>query len=115
MKKFTDLLFKAGGSVGNTGLKTSQHSPSQSAANAFQPKQPPSQRQFPASTAHNISSCQLHDQNLFPNVKALEYCNTCQMGMCYMCAHEHFDDHHTVDWGFDVFNAMEPSRNEVND
>lgn len=75
----------------------------------------PVQRQFPPSTAHNISSCQLHDQNKFPNVKALEYCNTCQMGMCYMCMHEHLDAHHTVDWGFDIFNAMEPSRNEVND
>lgn len=35
--------------------------------------------------------------------------------MCYMCSHLHSDNHHNVDWGFDVFVAMEPSRNELND
>lgn len=28
---------------------------------------------------------------------------------------EHFDNNCNVDWGFDVFNAMEPSRDELND
>jgi hypothetical protein len=42
-------------------------------------------------------------------------CNTCEMGMCYICSHDHVDTFHSVDWGFDVFNAMEPSRSEIND
>jgi len=37
------------------------------------------------------------------------------MGMCYICSHDHIDTFHSVDWGFDVFNAMEPSRSEIND
>lgn len=40
---------------------------------------------------------------------------TCGLGMCYICSHEHLDSHHMVDWGFDVFNAMEPPRNELNE
>lgn len=32
-----------------------------------------------------------------------------------MCADDHVNSHHTHDWGFDIFNAMEPPRNEVND
>ena len=32
-----------------------------------------------------------------------------------MCSHDHVDGNHTVDWGFDVFNSMEPSRNDMND
>jgi hypothetical protein len=65
--------------------------------------------------AQNISTCQLHDQNKLPHVKALEMCNTCELGMCYICSHEHVDSNHNIDWGFDIFNTMEPSRNEIND
>jgi hypothetical protein len=32
-----------------------------------------------------------------------------------MCANEHIDDFHTMDWGFDIFNGMEPARNEINE
>ena len=35
--------------------------------------------------------------------------------MCYMCANEHFDAFHRVDWGFDIFNKMEPPRNDLNE
>ena len=35
--------------------------------------------------------------------------------MCYICANEHIDDFHNVDWGFDIFNAMEAPRNNVNE
>lgn len=48
-------------------------------------------------------------------MKPLEYCNTCEIGICYLCAHDHSTNNHTLDWGFDVFNAMEAPRNEVND
>jgi hypothetical protein len=37
------------------------------------------------------------------------------MGMCYLCSHDHVDNHHTLDWGFDIFNAMEAPRNQLND
>jgi hypothetical protein len=40
---------------------------------------------------------------------------SCEAGMCYMCANEHIDMNHTVDWGFDVFNDMEAPRNELNE
>ena len=32
-----------------------------------------------------------------------------------MCANEHADNFHTIDWGFDIFNVMEPPRNEINE
>ena len=57
----------------------------------------------------------MHDESKFPNLKALEHCNSCQIGMCYMCANEHADEYHTIDWGFDIFKYMESPRNETND
>jgi hypothetical protein len=48
-------------------------------------------------------------------VKALEFCMSCEAGMCYICANDHINDNHTVDWGFDVFNQMEAPRNEKNE
>jgi hypothetical protein len=65
--------------------------------------------------ASNISTCQVHDEKEYPNVKALEMCLTCDAGMCYICSNDHMDHHHTIDWGFDVFSHMEPSRSEIND
>jgi len=67
------------------------------------------------SVAHNISNCQVHEEKDYPNVKALEFCMSCEAGMCYICANDHIGMHHTVDWGFDIFNTMEPPRNEVNE
>ena len=40
---------------------------------------------------------------------------SCDAGMCYICANEHVDDFHTIDWGFDIFNAMEAPRDETNE
>ena len=57
----------------------------------------------------------MHDQNEFPNVKPLEYCRTCEQGQCYICSHDHSDNNHTIDWGFDIFNVMEAPRNEINE
>lgn len=67
------------------------------------------------SVAQNISNCQVHEEKEFPNVKALEYCLTCEAGMCYICSNDHIEMHHTVDWGFDVFNAMEAPRDDKNE
>lgn len=67
------------------------------------------------SMTSKISTCGVHDEGKFPNVKALEMCTSCNTGMCYMCANEHADQFHTIDWGLDVFNFMEAPRNEVND
>ena len=55
----------------------------------------------------------MHDNNKVPNLKELE--NAMGIGMCFMCSNEHSDNHHTIDWGFDIFNDMEPPRNEVNE
>jgi hypothetical protein len=63
----------------------------------------------------NISTCGVHDENKYPNVKALEMCMSCHIGMCYLCANEHADKFHTIDWGFDIFSHMEAPRNEVNE
>ena len=35
--------------------------------------------------------------------------------MCYVCDNDHADNHHTIDWGFDIFNDMEAPRNELNE
>ena len=35
--------------------------------------------------------------------------------MCYICANDHTEMHHTIDWGFDVFNAMEAPRDDKNE
>ena len=67
------------------------------------------------SQASNISTCGVHDENIYPNVRALEMCVSCDAGMCYICANEHADEFHTIDWGFDIFNLMEAPRNELND
>ena len=40
---------------------------------------------------------------------------SCEAGMCYICGNDHIDMHHTVDWGFDIFNNMEAPRHEMND
>ena len=32
-----------------------------------------------------------------------------------MCANEHADAYHTIDWGFDIFNHMEAPRDETNE
>jgi len=89
MKKITDLLFRASKSVAKTPLE--------------------------ASSASNISTCGVHDENTYPNVRGLELCRSCEVGMCYICANEHADQFHTIDWGFDIFNRMEAPRNELND
>ena len=68
-----------------------------------------------ASQATNISTCQMHEETKYPNIKALEQCVSCQIGMCYICANEHADQYHTIDWGFDIFKYMESPRNETND
>ena len=65
--------------------------------------------------ASKISTCGVHDQNLFPHVKALEYCITCSLGMCYMCSNDHFDNNHQIDWGYDIFKFLEPAHNDENE
>ena len=35
--------------------------------------------------------------------------------MSYIVANEHFDKHHVIDWGFDVFNAMEAPKSDENE
>ena len=89
MKRIADFFFKAG--KVRTPLETAQ------------------------AAANNISTCAIHDENEYPNVKGLEYCTSCDMGMCYICANNHADKFCTIDWGFDIFNRMEAPRNELND
>ena len=57
----------------------------------------------------------MHDSSQLKNIKALEQCVSCDTGMCYVCANDHADNHHTIDWGFDIFNDMEAPRNETNE
>ena len=87
MKKITEYLFRVG----------KQRTPIEAASSA----------------ADNISTCGVHDENKYPHVKALEQAG--EIGMCYICANEHADDFHTIDWGFDIFNRMEAPRSELND
>ena len=58
--------------------------------------------------SHNsLDTCELHDQTKYPNLRSIEYCRTCSIGMWYMWGNEHFDKHHIVDWGYDIFKYME--------
>jgi hypothetical protein len=68
-----------------------------------------------ASISNHISTCQMHDNSKLPNLKALEMCSSCNTGMCYVCANDHAEANHTIDWGFDIFNDMEAPRNEANE
>ena len=42
-------------------------------------------------------------------------CNACDAGMCYVCANDHAENFHTIDWGFDIFKDMEPPHSEANE
>ena len=57
----------------------------------------------------------MHDNRKYPNLKAIEFCVTCSIGMCYTCGNDHIDKNHQVDWGFDIFDKLELSKDEVND
>mmetsp|Transcript_12998 Transcript_12998/g.20157 ORF Transcript_12998/g.20157 Transcript_12998/m.20157 type:complete len:88 (+) Transcript_12998:174-437(+) len=45
----------------------------------------------------------------------MDYCETCELSMCYVCSNEHFDGNHRVSWGFDIFKDMEPPRSDLNE
>ncbi|CAI2375970.1 unnamed protein product [Moneuplotes crassus] len=66
-----------------------------------------------------IHTCTIHDQSagskILQNIKALEYCITCNIGMCYTCSNEHFDENHQVDWGYDIFKYLESPVNSDNE
>ena len=38
-----------------------------------------------------LNPCKYHDQRQFPDLVETDYCRSCDMKMCYMCAHPHFD------------------------
>ena len=65
--------------------------------------------------ASKVTNCVIHDQNKYPNIRALEYCVTCAIGMCYMCSNHHSDLHHTIDWGYDIFKHLEAPHNTDNE
>lgn len=118
MKQFADKLLKARNTIiraAQTGTKEANPTTATSHASNRVHDHSDDNHQVMPSTATNLSTCQLHDQKEFPHVKPLEYCTTCEIGMCYICSHTHTENHHIVDWGFDIFNSMEAPRNELNE
>ena len=65
--------------------------------------------------AEKISVCLIHDNNKYPNLRSIEYCKTCQIGMWYTCGNEHIDKGHIMDWGYDIFKYMEAPRDDSNE
>ena len=63
--------------------------------------------------AEKISHWIIHDQEKYPHIRSLEYCRHCQLGMCYMWSNTHFDMHHSIDWGYDIFKFIQPPENEI--
>ena len=39
------------------------------------------------------NSCNLHNNDRFPNLKATEFCYSCNTKMCYMCGSKHIDNY----------------------
>lgn len=78
-------------------------------------KMPTSSANISDKLASKVSHCIVHDQEKYPNIRSLEYCKTCSMGMCYMCSNEHFDMHHIIDWGYDIFKYLEAPKNTDNE
>lgn len=37
--------------------------------------------------------CQLHDITRLKHIKANEYCNSCEVEMCYICSQKHISNH----------------------
>ncbi|EAR87850.1 hypothetical protein TTHERM_00006140 (macronuclear) [Tetrahymena thermophila SB210] len=47
--------------------------------------------------------CQLHDITRLKNIKANEFCVSCELEMCYICSHKHITNHCDVSWGEDSY------------
>ena len=44
--------------------------------------------------------CLYHDEKVFPDVLATEYCKECDMKLCYMCSNQHHHHGHHVNWAY---------------
>lgn len=67
------------------------------------------------SKLHSSTTCGSHIEQLLPNLRPLEYCIDCNQSMCYSCGNLHFDGYCNIEWGLEVFNSLEPTKNEKNE
>jgi hypothetical protein len=61
------------------------------------------------------TTCAAHFENQLPNLRPLERCNTCNVSLCYTCGNKHFDNYCNMEWGLDVFDSLELSKNDKNE
>jgi hypothetical protein len=61
------------------------------------------------------TTCGAHFEHILPNLRPLEYCNTCSSSICYTCGNNHFDKYCNVEWGLEVFDSIEGAKNEKNE
>ncbi len=61
------------------------------------------------------TTCGAHLESVLPNLRPLEYCNTCEISFCYTCGNKHIDAYCNVEWGMDVFDSLEVSKNDKNE
>ncbi|CAG9314901.1 unnamed protein product [Blepharisma stoltei] len=47
-----------------------------------------------------LNPCKFHDERLYPDLLANHHCKSCEMELCYMCAHSHIDHGCNVKWPF---------------
>ena len=67
------------------------------------------------STLPKSTTCAAHMEKILPNLRPLEYCNTCSTSFCYSCGNSHFDKYCNVEWGLEIFDNIEPAKNIKNE
>lgn len=63
----------------------------------------------------NSTTCAAHMEEILPHLRPLEYCNTCSLSICYTCGNKHFDKYCNMEWGLDIFDNLELSKNDKNE
>jgi hypothetical protein len=72
-------------------------------------------KSFLKSSLPNWKTCAAHDESALPNLRPLEYCNTCSTSICYTCANSHLDRYCDVEWGLEIFSDLELAKNDINE
>lgn len=70
---------------------------------------------FLKSSLPDWKTCSAHEEIRLPNLRPLEYCNTCSVTICYTCSNSHIDKYCDVQWGNDIFVDLEDSKNDKNE
>lgn len=70
---------------------------------------------FLKSNLPKTTTCGVHIESRMPNLRPLEYCNTCNISLCYTCGNDHFDKYCNIEWGLEVFDSLEGIKSPKNE